>query len=168
MKKYCIGFCFASFLIFSTSVRADDSIKNWAVESALQFHSMASSGAIMFGPALFYGTSGSHHVGIKTLLSVGSTGAYQATLAYRYSPGHEKTRIFGEVAVSYNLINYATEVGSGGSAIGVLHRLTEDLSIGGNAGFEFFGTNGPVSGFMKIGDSIRFTPKASLIVSIDF
>lgn len=169
--KFSILLCSLLVSIFTLPARAqslDEADKNWAIESALQIHSLASSGSVMFGPSLFYGTRGSHQVGLKTLLSVGSSGAYQATLAYRYSPSREKTRLFGEVAVSYNLINFSTEVGSGGLAVGALHKLTEDLSIGGNAGFEFFGTNGPVSGYMKIGDSIRFTPKASLIVSIDF
>ncbi len=147
---------------------ANESAKTWTIESVLQLHSLASSGNAMFGPAFFYQVGESQQIGLKSLLSIGSSGAYQATLAYRYLFSREKSRLFGEIGAAYNIINFSTSIGSAGFALGFLHNLTDDLSIGGNAGFEFFGRNGPVSGYMNIGDSVRFTPKASLLVSIDF
>ena len=148
-----------------TGVESD---ANWNIESNLQFHSLASSGSTLFGPSLFYSLGDAHQVGIKTLLSVGSSGAYQATLAYRGILTTGKSRVFGEMGFSYNIVNFSSSVNSAGLALGFLHRLTDSLSIGGNAGFEFFGNEGPVGGYMNLGDSIRVTPKASLIVSIEY
>lgn len=157
----------AAVMWCGTSLKAQSLDKDWHVESQLQFHSLARSGAVLFGPGLYYGQR--HQLGFKTLLSVGASGAYMAGLSYRkFWEPDAKTSVFVEPSASYNIIQFDRSVYSMGVAVGILHALSDQLSMGGNAGFEFFGNVGPLDGYAKISSEIFFTPKASLLMAVSF
>ncbi len=71
-----------------------------------------------------------------------------------------------EPSIAYNLVTRGTQsIGSAGLAIGFDHMVATDISIGGSAGFEFFGADLSLANYAQMG-SLRFSPKVLIETSI--
>jgi hypothetical protein len=132
-----------------------------------QVHSIAPSGTAMFGPSLFYSADRANYYGLRTLLSLGSQGAYAAALVYRHQFSQAKTRIYLEPELAAYSTNQQFLTPALGAAIGLSHFFTPELLIGGSAGFEGYGAKDFITGAFRAG-SVYISPKTSVQVSVVF
>lgn len=157
----------------STIEKLEKSEKNWTTEA--QLNTASNSYAATFGPSLLYKLNRLNQIGFRFLTPVGAgeNGTISLMALYRHEFGESKTNLFGEGSFGTNWY-YSGEprtvlnAPSIGTNLGVIHHLTEDISFGGLAGFEWTRTrldNGVVS---NDPDSIHAWGRIALFGSLNF
>lgn len=143
---------------------------NWIVDAGLQAQSIAGATSPQVGPGLHYQFSNNFQFGTRVLMSLsnaegvrkGSSASIQ--LVERFFFKTEWPRMFVEFNQSLNAV-YGTAFYSSGLAIGIDHKVNQNIGFGGVAGTEI--SNYSIDNFsiVKKNNSLIFYPKALAFVA---
>lgn len=165
-----LGFSANSYAVQSGAVTRTyqpEIAQPWMVEAAFQFVVASSSVTPKIGPSIGYHLDSMNDVGVRTLLSTATGpdfGEYTAQAFWRHHLGEKTTSVYSEPAFGFNASggNFYYNLGM---ALGVLHRINSDFSVGGSTGIDL--SNSPLAAG-KIASSIHLAPKLALLTSFSF
>ncbi len=139
----------------------------YLIESHCSMTSMPHSAEVMAGPSIAAFLSKKNAIGMRALFSLGTDRHTMITPYYRRYFSVDVTRVYIEPGLSFNFVEYPSQLMSGNLVLGFAHDITGQFFLGGQAGFEIQGDFFGSSNALYLG-ALNFSPKAALNLGMYF